>query len=95
MLPPPPPLPPLPPLPSLPLPPLLPRLLTSLRFRTSDYPFLCMAYKIPHGLPVTAAVQVKGYDWRSIAVTTTLHSFTSLGHWDNAMGADSIMDDDK
>ena len=66
------------------------------RFRTSDYPFLCMAYRIPHGLPVTAVVQIKGYGWRSVAMTTTQQLYyPAVGHWDDGMNADSIVDDDK
>ena len=65
------------------------------RFRTTDFPFLCMAYKIPSGLPVSAAVQIKNYGWRSIAMTTTRQSYPSIGHWDDAMMADSVISDDQ
>ena len=65
------------------------------RFRTTDFPFLCMAYKIPSGLPVSATVQIKNHGWRSIAMTTTRESYLGIGHWDDAMMADNVISDDQ
>ena len=66
-----------------------------LRFRTTDFPFLCMAYKIPPGHPVGVAIHIRNHSWRTVPMTTVGSSFTQLASWDDGTGADTIVDDDQ
>lgn len=61
-----------------------------IRFKTADVPYLCMAYKIPPGLPVSVAINVKGYGWKTIIMTSGSNGFS----WENALNSDEIIDDD-
>ena len=49
-----------------------------------------MAYKIPPGLPVSVAINVKGYGWKTIIMTSGSNGFS----WENALNSDEIIDDD-
>ena len=64
-------------------------------FRTSDYPFLCLAYKLPPNHPMGININILGVGWRTIRVSSTgqfgspvIASFTDYT-------ADRVYDDDR
>ena len=61
----------------------------------SDYPFLCLAYKLPRGQPMTLAVRISGIGWRSIAMTSAgTSAFHLVGSfWDYS--DNDLIDNDK
>ena len=61
----------------------------------SDYPFLCLAYKLPHGQSMTLAVRISGIGWRSIAMASAgTNAFPLVGtFWDYS--DNDLIDDDK
>ena len=67
------------------------------RIEVDDFPYLCMAYKIPSGTPVTAVLNIENIGWRSIAMTTAgsdAYNYELVGNWNDGGGADEIIDDD-
>ncbi len=65
-------------------------------FVSSDYPFLCMAYKIPDNLQVDAIVNIVGFGWRSISLISGVqeHRIAFLTDWSNGEYANDIIADD-
>ena len=61
----------------------------------SDYPFLCLAYKLDQGQPMSIAVNIYGVGWRSISMTMTgTNTFPLIGSfWDYS--DDDLVDNDK
>lgn len=73
-------------------------LMSLCRFKTTDYPFLCMGYKIPPGVPVSIAVNVMDYGWRTIPLINCdggSYSYPSLTEWENGINSDTITDDNE
>lgn len=65
--------------------------------KTADFPYLCLAYKIPSGVAVAAVFYIQDLGWRSIAMTTADsdgYMYELLGNWNDGGGADDIIDDD-
>ncbi len=67
--------------------------------KTSDFPFICLGYKLPPGLSMALAVSVKDYGWYSIPLSsedTGPFPFPVAGSFfDELYNVDQLNDDDK
>lgn len=65
------------------------------RYRVSDYPFLCLAYKLAMGQPMTVAINISDIGWRSVSMTLTgSTAFPLVGSfWD--FSDDDLIDDNR
>lgn len=67
--------------------------------KTSDFPFICLGYKLPPGHSMALAVSIKDYGWYSIPLSgedTGPFPFPIAGSFfDELYNDDLLMDDDK
>ncbi len=67
--------------------------------KTSDFPFICLGYKLPPGHSMALAVNIQDYGWYSIPLSredTGPFPFTVVGEFfDELYNIDQLMDDDK
>lgn len=71
-------------------------LLHLFRYSTVDYPYICMAYRIPTGTHSVLVVNVDGRGWYSIPLTEidTVPKGTRLPNWQDENG-EPVKDDNQ
>ncbi len=61
----------------------------------SDYPYLCLAYKVPQGNHMAIAVDIEYIGWRSISLSSSPGSpFPNLASFWDYSDDDYLIDDD-
>ena len=64
------------------------------RVSMTRYPHLCLAYKLPFGSPMSIAIDVKDFGWRSINMKLSSGTFPFLANFAE-YSSDFIIDDDQ
>lgn len=65
-------------------------------FRSSNYPFLCMAYKISPDVHASVIIYIEDIGWQTLSLSShasegTEEGSDDLGHWSDAVSADDII----
>ena len=66
------------------------------RYSTTNYPYVCMAYRIPSGTHAALAVNIEDRGWHYVPLTEFLDGlpFTLLTNWED-VGGEQVRDDNK